>query len=249
MTYMTYISPKKAVGHTSEFAQDSNNICKCSNTSLQAIPIAGAPSTVAIKSVLPTIEKCNESLKEGLFSAEWSRKEKFKCFSFNDIHMGNCLNLDGLHVERLTIREIKEIIRPYVNSGWYIEMNLHYSSNLFDINKIFHATEAFLNDTAKDQDIIGVQVLFFIENLNKKYIHHLIQTWPLSFLLIPLFIYLSSLSDAPGGKVFILFFGCVLFLISLCVLVQIFIPLKSFKTGKYSTLVDIHSIHNKSDSF
>lgn len=224
------------IGHTSQFADDSpmSTVKEELDTPSPSSVHVESPLEISVRSPAATIEKCNNKIRNKL-KLEWERERKCKSFYFNSCGWATSSLNDNSFDDSLTLREIKEIIRPYVKSDWYIEIVIFNKHSCF--SKSYHATIEFLDDTTNDEEKLPVKTMFYLKNPNKKYINHIIPLWPISLLIFSFFISLS-ISQKTGVPAFL---GAFLSIVAFSIFTKIPIILKSFTIGKYSTLVDIVS--------
>lgn len=219
-------------GHTSDFADSEEEIRAIANPDLPS------PISVKVKSPKKVIKKCADKIASSL-DQEWQRDEEYRGCTFNGsgaYYRSSSINDSD---EDLNLREIKEIIRPYVANGWYVEIQYMCKPGFSSkINRRYHATRDFLDDSTNDQYKGKVQVYFNRVDPNQGYISRSIISWPLSIVPLMVAVLIATMAGPEAvGMIAIVVLSAVLSIASLLWTIRHRIRIRSAEPGKCGTLV------------
>tara|TARA_B100001778_G_scaffold334984_1_gene350323 strand:- start:8388 stop:9107 length:720 start_codon:yes stop_codon:yes gene_type:complete len=219
-------------GHTSDFADSEEEIRTIANPDLPS------PISVKVKSPKKVIKKCADKIASSL-DQEWQRDEEYRGYTFNgDGSYSRSRSLNGSD-EDLNLREIKEIVRPYVENDWYVEIQYRCKPKLsWPNNRRYHATRDFLDDSTNDQYKGKVQVYFNRVDPNQGYISRSIISWPISIVLLTVAAIAGTMAGPEAvGMIAIAVISTLLSLVSLLWTTRHRIRIRSAEPGRCGTLV------------
>jgi hypothetical protein len=145
---------------------------------------APSPSDINVSIAADSIAHLTNQIDE-IIRGEWKRDQV--CQSI-DLNCGWDRLPSGNYMEKLTIRDIKNVVRPLVENGWHIEIRVTARQKLSGLqNETYHVTPDFLNDITHDEYKERTVIYIYRAPQIRRYVSR-------SYFLTPLFIVPASIT-------------------------------------------------------